>query len=110
MKKETITISSSQGKKKIQKDQILFCKQYLVGTLIELTDGNHYLMKEKLEELSHFLQADTFFFVSNRELINMEHLEAVFSDQVLLSNRKTFHINPIRKMALLRKIGQEVSL
>lgn len=110
MKKETITISSSQGKKKIQKDQILFCKQYLVGTLIELTDGNHYLMKEKLDELSQFLQTDAFFFVSNRELVNLEHLEAVFSDQVLLNNQKTFRINPIRKMALLRRIGQEVSL
>lgn len=110
MKKETITISSSQGKKKIHKDKILYCKQYLVGTLIELDDGNHYLMKEKLEELAQFLQSDAFFFVSSRELVNLDHLEAVFADQVLLNNRKTFRVNPIRKMALLRKIGKEATL
>jgi DNA-binding LytR/AlgR family response regulator len=107
MKRETITISSSQGKKKIQKDKIVFCKQYLVGTLIELQDGNHYLLKEKLDELMHILSDNTFFFVSNRELINMDYLEAVFSDQVVLSNGKSFNVNPIRKMALLRKSSQE---
>ncbi len=110
MKKDTITISSAQGKKKIEKDKIIYCKQYLVGTLIELSDGNHYLMKEKLSELQHFLDDNTFFNVSSREMINLEHLEAVFSDQVLLSNQKTFHINPIRKLALLRKVGQAASL
>ena len=107
MKKDTITISSSQGKKKIHKDKIVFCKQYLVGTLLELSDGNHYLLKEKLSELKHFLNDDSFFFVSNRELINMEYLEAVFSDQVVLSNSKVFHINPIRKMALLRRSSEK---
>jgi|GEM_PF-1774175 len=107
MKRETITISSSQGKKKIQKDKIVFCKQYLVGTLIELQDGHHYLLKEKLDELMDILSDNTFFFVSNRELINMDYLEAVFSDQVVLSNGKSFNVNPIRKMALLRKSSQE---
>jgi len=108
MKRDTITISSAQGKRKIHKDKIVYCKQYLVGTLIELSDGNHYLLKEKLSELKQFLHDENFFFVTNRELINIEYLEAVFSDQVVLSNSKSFRINPIRKMALLRKSRQVV--
>jgi len=107
MKKETITISSSKGEKKIQKNRILFCKQYLVGTLIELSDGNHYLLKERLSELRNFLDGPSFFMISSRELINLEYIEAVFSDEVVMTNNKTIKVSGMRKKMLVKKIWEE---
>lgn len=107
MRDETITISSSKGKKRIQKHKIMLCKQYLVGTLVELNDGNHYLLKEKVEELNHLLDAPCFFLISNRDLINLEYVEAIFADQVLLTNGKSIRIDPDKKDALIRKICEE---
>ena len=107
MKKETITISSSKGEKKIEKSKILFCKQYLVGTLIELSDGNHYLLKEGLNELRNFLDGPSFFMISNRELINLEYIQAVFSDEIVMINNKTIRVSGIRKKMLVKKIWKE---
>jgi DNA-binding LytR/AlgR family response regulator len=107
MNKETITISSSKGEKKIRKNRIVLCKQYLVGTLLELSDGNHYLLKERVDELQRYLNGSCFFKVSNRELINLDYIEAVFSDQVVLVNNKVLKINDIRKKKLVRKIYDE---
>ena len=107
MKKETITISSSKGVKKIEKSKILFCKQYLVGTLIELSDGNHYLLKERLSELRNFLHGPSFFMISNRELINLEYIEAVFSDEIVMINNKTIRVSGIRKKMLVKRIWKE---
>ena len=107
MKNDTITISSSKGTKKIQKHKIMLCRQYMVGTLVELSDGNHYLLKEKVSELSKFLDAPCFFTISKRELINLEYMEAVFADQVLMLNGKSLKLDPRRKQALVRKIQEE---
>ena len=97
MKKETITISSSKVEKRIKKNKILFCKQYLVGTLVELSDGNHYLLKEKLSELRNFLDGPSFFMISSRELINLEYIEAVFDDEIVMTNNKAIKMSDNRK-------------
>lgn len=107
MKTDTITISSSKGEKKIQKHKIVFCKQYLVGTLIELSDGNHYLLKERLSDLEDLLDVPSFFQVSGRELINLDYIEAVFSDQIILINNKSVKINSERKKSLVTRIYKE---
>lgn len=107
MKKETITISSSKGEKRIQKNKILFCKQYLVGTLVELSDGNHYLLKERLSELRNFLDGPSFFMISSRELINLEYIEAVFADEIVMTNNKAIKMSDNRKKMLVKKIWKE---
>ena len=107
MKKETITISSSKGEKRIQKNKILFCKQYLVGTLVELSDGNHYLLKERLSELRNFLDGPSFFMISSRELINLEYIEAVFADEIVMTNNKAIKVSDNRKKMLVKKIWKE---
>lgn len=107
MKKETITISSSKGEKKIEKSRILLCKQYLVGTLVELSDGSHYLLKERLSELRNFLDEPSFFMINNRELINLEYIEAIFPEEVIMINNKTIQVSSTRKEMLVKKIWEE---
>ena len=107
MKKETLTLSSSKGEKKIEKNKILFCKQYLVGTLIELNDGNHYLLKERLNELRNFLDGPSFFMISSRELINLEYMQAVFSEEIVMVNNKIIKVGGMRKEMLVKKIWEE---
>lgn len=108
MTKETITLSSIKGDRTIQKDRIISCKQYLVGTLIEVDDGNHYLLKERLSELKSFLNDAYFFRVSHRELINLNYIDAVFTHQIVLMNNKTIPLNGVKKRRLMEKIAQKV--
>lgn len=92
-----------QGKDNLFLHQV---KWYMAMCHVKLNNKEKALAL--LGELSQ--ESSSFFMISNRELINLKYIKAVFSDEVVMVNNKSIKLSGNRKKMLVKKIWEKAGI
>jgi hypothetical protein len=107
---KTITISTKKGKVKIPKAQIVFCQEFIVGTLLTLKNNKSYLLKENIGELKYYLSETQFFIPNNETIINLHYFEALFANDIILKTGKRFKLLEDRKSHFFKRLNLQETI
>ena len=101
-----LKIATNKGEEKIDRENIVCCKQFTFGTSIYLNNGVHFLMQENVAELRSVLDSDNFFIVDENTLINLKYVDAVLPNYLVMINGEHFNLTGRRRNAFFERINK----
>jgi len=104
--KNTIKIATNKGEKRIDKEDVVSCKQFSFGTSVHLHNRKHLLLQESIAELRTVLDSETFFVVNENILINLKYVDAVLPNHLLMSTGEQFNLTEQRRIAFFKRVNK----